>query len=423
MLCNPVSPMTHAHETGGLLLSTSKTLAASIPFRSSGYGSYVLLFIHGFMDAGAVWDRVIAALHADVQNITVDLPGMGSLCAYDGEISLRGYAAGVGRLVENLGKPVVIVAQSMGAQIAELVAVTNPRLVKGLVLLAPAPLGGVHASAEMVEPFKRLGGEPVLQRQARRNLSHALSPQDEALLGDLGDVVKPSVVSALVDAWNNGDLAGAEPSAFTGPVLIIRGAADPFVTREMAKTEAERFAEVRSEVVAEAGHWTHIEQPARIAALIDGYLEGMDRSSAAEGALDWKGAFAKRNATAFADTFAEDVVLEASVLYQPISGRENVKRVMEAASKVYESLEFTDETAGESRQYVEWTARAFGGVNLNGVTVITRNDSGAIQRVAIHHRPLGGALQFSAEIGQRLRGVIDASHFLAAEDLPHPNRS
>jgi S-adenosylmethionine/arginine decarboxylase-like enzyme len=84
----------------------------------------------------------------------------------------------------------------------------------------------------------------------------------------------------------------------------------------------------------------------------------------------------------------------------------------------------TDQAVDGRRQYLEWKAsRAFGGIGMSGVTVITRNEAGAIAHVAIHHRPLGGALRFSAEIGQVLQGVIDASHFLAAEDLPRTARS
>ena len=49
-------------------------------------------------------------------------------------------------------------------------------------------------------------------------------------------------------------------------------------------------------------------------------------------AADYKAAFAQRSASAFAVVFAEDLVLEAAGVYWPVSGRENVKRVMEAAA-------------------------------------------------------------------------------------------
>jgi hypothetical protein len=64
-------------------------------------------------------------------------------------------------------------------------------------------------------------------------------------------------------------------------------------------------------------------------------------------AANYKAVFAQGSASAFAVVFAEDVVLEAAGAYWPVSGRENVKRVMEAASKIYESLQFTDQAVDE----------------------------------------------------------------------------
>jgi hypothetical protein len=133
---------------------------------------------------------------------------------------------------------------------------------------------------------------------------------------------------------------------------------------------------------------------------------------------DWTGAFAERRASAFAAAFADDVVLEASTLNKPIFGRENVQHVMQAASEMYERLVFTAKAAHGHRQYLEWTAIAFHGVELAGVTVITRNEGGSISRLAIHHRPLQGALLFSQRIGERLRDAIDPSHFISVSNLP-----
>lgn len=69
--------------------------------------------------------------------------------------------------------------------------------------------------------------------------------------------------------------------------------------------------------------------------------------------MDWKDAFAKRSASAFAAALAENVTLEASALFKAINGRENVKRVMEAVSHIYESLIFTDNAADGHRQYLD----------------------------------------------------------------------
>jgi hypothetical protein len=104
-------------------------------------------------------------------------------------------------------------------------------------------------------------------------------------------------------------------------------------------------------------------------------------------------------------------VLEASALTRPVTGREQVSQVMGAASGIYESLAFTQESSQGRRTYMEWEATAFGGTQMQGVTVLTKDEQGRIVRIAIHHRPLGAALRFSAELRRRLAGRIDADHF------------
>jgi hypothetical protein len=105
------------------------------------------------------------------------------------------------------------------------------------------------------------------------------------------------------------------------------------------------------------------------------------------------------------------VVLEASALTRPIEGRDQVMQVMGTASAIYESLVFTHEASAGPRTYLEWEATAFGGMVLRGVTVLTKDAGGRIVSAAIHHRPLWAALRFSAELGERLTGIVDAEHF------------
>jgi hypothetical protein len=56
-----------------------------------------------------------------------------------------------------------------------------------------------------------------------------------------------------------------------------------------------------------------------------------------------------------------------------------------------------------------------GGVEQAGITVLVEDADGRIVEVAIHHRPLNGALRFSAELRDRVRQVIDPAHFYPGE--------
>jgi hypothetical protein len=122
----------------------------------------------------------------------------------------------------------------------------------------------------------------------------------------------------------------------------------------------------------------------------------------------WRRSFADQSQSQFAEQFADEIVLEATTLAKPVEGKHSVAAVLATASFIYESLEFTTEAQSASTTYLQWRATAFGGMQIDGVTILERDASGKIVAVAIHHRPLGAVLRFSAEIRDRLVGVIRA---------------
>ncbi|NTX28027.1 alpha/beta hydrolase [Burkholderia pyrrocinia] len=374
----------------------------------------VLVFIHGFLDGAAVWDDVVRQLGDRATDaLRVDLPGMGARASEPGPYSLDRFAADVTTRVRALSRPVVLVGHSMGAQIAELVAARLDDQVRGLVLLTPVPLRGAGLPADVMHAFHAIGGDPAAQRALRRSQSVSLDDAKLEHLGRLGDRVAPEAVGVFADLWNDGHPSGAEPARYRGPVLIVRGDGDAFVNAELiASSVAPRFEAPAVVSIERSGHWPHVEQAAAVVRALRSFVANVesipDPPVAPQG---WTRAFAQKSADTFADAFAPNVVLEASVLAKPVIGIEQVKTVMTTASKIYEALAFTHEARKDARDYLEWEVQAFGGELMRGITVLTKDADGKIVHVAIHHRPLGGALKFSAELARRLHGQIDASYF------------
>ncbi|MFK0114202.1 alpha/beta fold hydrolase [Streptomyces sp. NPDC091217] len=397
-------------------MRTERVGDTDVRYQRNGSGDRALVFVHGYLDDQHVWDPVIADLTVEgVETVQLDLAGMGERTDASGPFTPDRFAAEVGSVADSLDKPVVLVGQSMGAPIVELVAAARPERTVGLVLVTPVPLAGTHLPDEVIEPFRALGGDRPGQRAIRRQLAVGLSEADLDRLEVVGGRILPGTARALADCWNNGHPAGERPSGYPGPVLVIRGADDGFVTEEMvANGTLKRFRAIETATVDHAGHWVHLEQPAVVAGLLDTFLATSTRGAGGT-AQDvqpqaWTKAFDDKAADSFAAAFADDVVLEASVLTRPVESRERVKQVMEAASGIYDSLAFTQESSRGPREYLEWEATAFGG-RIRGVTILVKDEQGRIVHVAIHHRPLGAALHFSSELGERLRGRIDAAHF------------
>lgn len=399
------------------------TLSEQVPnsdatFLRHGEGDLAVVFVHGFLDDQHVWDKVIDELRTPgIETIRLDVPGLGDRDRANGPFTYERLAAEVGAVVDTVGKPFVIVGQSMGAPIAELVATARPERALGLVLVTPVPLAGTRLPDEVVEPFRSLGADAEAQRGVRQQLSVALLDADLDRLVATGLRVRPEVVASLVDCWNAGQPDAPERSRYPGPVLVARGSDDGLVTEELVGTAVSpRFASAQTVVIERAGHWPHVEQPAALTAQLDRFLAkhatSADGNTAADvRPQDYTNAFASKSADAFAKAFADDVVLEASALARPIEGRDQVMQVMGTASAIYESLVFTHEASAGPRTYLEWEATAFGGMVLRGVTVLTKDASGRIVHAAIHHRPLWAVLRLSAELGERLTGTVDAEHF------------
>jgi pimeloyl-ACP methyl ester carboxylesterase len=174
---------------------------------------------------------------------------------------------------------VIVVGQSLGTQVAELVAAQYPDRVRGLVLLTPVPLGGTRLPDAVVAPFRALGGDRVAQRRLRADLSPHLSEEQLDRLADVGVPVAADVTAHYVDIWNNGISDAHTTSAFRGPVVIVRGAADGFVTEQLVDTISARFVQPELKVVDKGGHWVHVEYPGTVATMILDFIDSIEEGT------------------------------------------------------------------------------------------------------------------------------------------------
>lgn len=383
--------------------------------------SVTTLVVHGFLDDGAVWDPVLGSRTRRSPAVVAELAGMAGRPDAAGPYTLARHTSDVVDLVDSTTGPLVLVGQSLGAQIVELVATQRPDRVAGLVLVAPVPLAGTRLPADAVAPFKALGGDADAQRPVRRRLSDAFPRAELDRLAAAGKRISAEACSATVDAWNDGDPAGAAASEVTAPVVVLRGGRDPFITAELLDAHVlARFPHASAATVADAGHWPHVERPGTVAAYLDELVDrvsdptrGSGGGNTAHGVSEqgWTRAFARHSATAFSEALAPDVVLRASVLRTPVEGRDDVAAVMGAASGIYTSLVFTHEVRHGARTYLEWDATLHDGTEVSGVTRLVADEDGRHVEIAIHHRPLDGALRFSDELGRRLEGRIERDRF------------
>lgn len=250
-----------------------------IPYTVSGSGNKTVLFVHGFMDAGNVWESVIQRINSrEYQCITLDLPFMGQLSGTPGEVSLSMLAEAVIEVVDELTGPVTLVGQSMGAQIVELVARSRPGRVERMVFIAPVPLAGLPVPEQFSIAMRAMANNESMQYEFRQQAFPDLPKEELKKLVDNGMRVTPHNVVALIERWSKGHPAGWAPGPDDIPVLIIGGATDPICTPDVLRAQiAPRFAAGKTIFLPHAGHWPHIEHPEEIAKEIAQFIEEVEQ--------------------------------------------------------------------------------------------------------------------------------------------------
>jgi pimeloyl-ACP methyl ester carboxylesterase len=138
---------------------------------------------------------------------------------------------------------------------------------------------------EAIEQLRSLGQLGATELEAvRRQLAPAAPEAELKRLARVGAKLRPDVVRAVADMFNNGYAGGAGPSAFAGPVMLVRGDNDETVTGELlASAVTARFGpEATVSEIDGAHHWSHLERPAAVAAHLDRFLASTTAAAGVE---------------------------------------------------------------------------------------------------------------------------------------------
>ncbi len=235
-----------------------------------------LVLVHGFAQTRRCWGPAVEALAADHEVVVVDAPGHGGSAAVD--VPFEEAAALLGRV----GGPATYVGYSMGGRLCLALALDQPDLVTGLVLIGASP--GLANPAE---------------RAARRAADDALADRIEAigvpafldewlalpLFAGLDDGTRftaeraTNTAAGLASSLRRAG-TGAQPDLWPRlphlavPTLAITGAGDTkFTAIAAAMAASAPPGRIEHRIVAGAGHSVHLEQPAAFVAEVRSWLE------------------------------------------------------------------------------------------------------------------------------------------------------
>jgi pimeloyl-ACP methyl ester carboxylesterase len=220
---------------------------------SAADGPHVIL-VHGVGTTASYFVPLLRELDGRAPAAAVELPGIGASSSSDVPRDIAEQADVVAAWLRATGRrPAILVGNSMGAQTVVELAVRHPGLADRLVLIGPT-----------IEPGTRT---PL--RQIGRLLVDATVERPSLIALSLADTFRTRrrAVYRYFLAMFEHHLETRVPLVAV-PILVIRGARDPLVSRRWATSLAATAPQGRFVEVPGAAHATHHGRPRVVAHLL-----------------------------------------------------------------------------------------------------------------------------------------------------------
>ena len=259
-----------------------------VSYRYGGDGP-LLVLIHGITSSSASWEPVLPELAEHFTVLAPDLLGHGQSDKPAGDYSLGSHACLVRDLMLALGhEHATIVGHSLGGGVAMQVGYQFPELVGRLVLVASGGLG--REVSPLLRSATLPGAEYVLPVIASGWMRDRIASVG-GLLGAVG--LRPG--RDLTEVWDGftslgdadtrraflattravidpgGQTVNAHdylPDATPIPTLVVWGTKDRMIPAWHAASATASMANCRVELFQGAGHFPHLDDPDRFAALV-----------------------------------------------------------------------------------------------------------------------------------------------------------
>lgn len=114
-----------------------RTAQGLIHWKDYGGTGPLIVLVHGLGGATPNWDAIGPPLSELGHTVALDLPGFG-LSPPGDDWELETHAAAIEAFVSEFGDNPVLIGNSMGALLSEMVSARRPELVNALILLSPA---------------------------------------------------------------------------------------------------------------------------------------------------------------------------------------------------------------------------------------------------------------------------------------------
>lgn len=239
-----------------------------------------LMIVHGLFGSARNWGVIAKRLSDTRRVITVDMRNHGNSPHLPSH-NYMDMADDLAQVIAQLDAPVDICGHSMGGKATMALALTQPALLRKVLIADIAPVAYAHAQSQLdniaamravdlttltrrAEAMTQLAAQG-LPEDLCQFFTQSLNVKERRWLLNL-DVLAGEMPKII--GWPS-DLTGP----FTGPTLFLSGATSDYVTAEHRPQIKNLFPKARFAKIPKAGHWLHAENPRAFEATLRAFLD------------------------------------------------------------------------------------------------------------------------------------------------------
>lgn len=244
-----------------------------------------IVFSHGLLWSGRMFEAQVAALADRYRCITYDHRGQGRSPRSPARYDMDDLTADAAALIESLGAaPCHFVGLSMGGMVGLRLALRRPELLRSLTLIESAADGEPRRNIPKYRAmglYARLAGlglliRPVMKIMFGRAFLCDPSRQDErrAQEAHLRSLDIPGMLAAL-DCVITRPAVTSSLGQITTPTLVLHGDDDRAIVPARARATAQAIPSARLVPIPRAGHTSTVEEPLAITRELDALFSSL----------------------------------------------------------------------------------------------------------------------------------------------------
>ena len=248
-------------------------------YTEQGRGSVIIL-IHGMFGSLSNLGMLARPLVDQYRVISVDLRNHGD-SPHEQKMDIPAMAADIVELMDDLQiDRATLIGHSLGGKVAMQVALNCPARVAGLVVADIAPVTYSGGQDQALAALAALCNISIESRSAADKLlsEYIDEPSTRAfLLKNLsrdgqGKLSLKLNMASIVENYASTLVAAPSGNSFAGATLFLKGENSAYIQDKHRPIIEQMFPNMQLQVVANAGHWLHAEQPQVVNDLIADFL-------------------------------------------------------------------------------------------------------------------------------------------------------